>query len=339
MTTKLCRSFSSGSRDGQCPNSTLDGTDFCQRHLAMFNAQEKLSKQPNRCGSDVAHDADVYIKRGLGIDDTARYNESVMQEVGEMPNGKTSRPLSLVPNLIDNAPRVGNKWGIRIGDEHYGLYTTIEEINNNGGVVGDVPDVYRRMAGDLPSRPTSSEQRAIDEAPYVKVQVPPVVDEDERTWAVSCTCHATESDKHFGTCPMSEVPEKVGKQLGELDWHTERSLAKGTVTRSDILAWHRQICEEARDLMVQKNKDYAADADPLRNFKLSAQAAGISMAQCALVYLAENAAKYRSFIENGGKSASRTEKLVDHIRDSINFNILLYAILIDEGYFAHEGKK
>ena len=131
--------------------------------------------------------------------------------------------------------------------------------------------------------------------------------------------------------------DAVGKQLGELDWQAERALAKGTVTRSDILAWHRQLCEEARDLMTLKNKDYASDADPLRNFSLSAQAAGISRAQCALVYLAENAAKYRSFIENGGKTASRTEKLVDHIRDSINFNVLLYAILIDEGYFEHEG--
>lgn len=257
--TKLCRSFSSGSRDGQCPNQVVDDTDLCERHLDM------MSKHPNRCGSDVVR------------------------------------------------PDTG---------ESYKEFRRVEGI-----VMNEHADRYKR---------------AIAEAPFAAVQVPPVVDEDERTWAMSCTCHATGNDKHFGTCPMSkaeDVPERVGKQLGELDWHTERSLAKGTATRTDILAWHRQICEEARDLMVVKNRDYAADTDPLRNFKLSAQAAGISMAQCALVYLAENAAKYRSFIENGGKSASRTEKLVDHIRDSINFNILLYAILIDEGYFAHEGKK
>lgn len=135
--------------------------------------------------------------------------------------------------------------------------------------------------------------------------------------------------------------DNLGKTIGELDWQAERShpSVKGTVTRNDILAWHRQICEEARDLAVRKNRDYAADADPLRNFRLSSQTAGISMSQCALVYLGENVAKYRSFIENGGRSAVKTEKLIDHIRDSINFNILLYAILIDEGYFVHEQKE
>ena len=140
--------------------------------------------------------------------------------------------------------------------------------------------------------------------------------------------------------PMAQM-DNVGKTIGELDWQAERShpSVKGTVTRNDILAWHRQICEEARDLAVRKNRDYAADADPLRNFRLSSQTAGISMSQCALVYLGENVAKYRSFIENGGRSAVKTEKLIDHIRDSINFNILLYAILIDEGYFVHEQKE
>ena len=222
----------------------------------------------------------------------------------------------------------------------------------------------------------SLHDRAIAEAPYATSQFPPVVDEGFRCgdcgrgltadtlWSrdggVTSICKSCfdvfggEEERAFEDVDTfdsdfdeptdedyraAQENDAVGKQLGELDWQAERALAKGTVTRSDILAWHRQLCEEARDLMTAKNKDYASDADPLRNFSLSAQAAGISRAQCALVYLAENAAKYRSFIENGGKMASRTEKLIDHIRDSINFNVLLYAILIDEGYFAHEGSQ
>ena len=159
-----------------------------------------------------------------------------------------------------------------------------------------------------------------------------------------CTKHNTEYGplRECAGCVAEKVAgDNLGKTIGELDWQAERShpSVKGTVTRNDILAWHRQICEEARDLAVRKNRDYAADADPLRNFRLSSQTAGISMSQCALVYLGENVAKYRSFIENGGRSAVKTEKLIDHIRDSINFNILLYAILIDEGYFVHEQKE
>ena len=44
--TKLCRSFATSSRDGQCPNQVVGDSDLCERHLVM------MSKQPNRCGSD-----------------------------------------------------------------------------------------------------------------------------------------------------------------------------------------------------------------------------------------------------------------------------------------------
>ena len=93
------------------------------------------------------------------------------------------------------------------------------------------------------------------------------------------------------------------------------------MNRQDLLALHESLSTEARELMVKKNTDYGANADPYRNFRTFGEL-GI------LVRLSDKISRLQSFLENGG-FAVKEEGLHDTVLDIINYAVLFEGFVKD----------
>ena len=86
------------------------------------------------------------------------------------------------------------------------------------------------------------------------------------------------------------------------------------LTREDLLHLHEELTAKARQIMVKKNQDYGADADPFRNFRAFGRF-GI------LVRLSDKLSRLRTFVERGS-FAVEDEKVEDTVEDAINYLVL-----------------
>lgn len=89
------------------------------------------------------------------------------------------------------------------------------------------------------------------------------------------------------------------------------------MTRDELAAHHKKLCDEARELMLRKNHDYANDADVFRNFRAFGRF-GI------LVRLSDKLARLNSFMEKG-KLQVINETLHDTLLDITNYCVLFDA--------------
>ena len=62
--------------------------------------------------------------------------------------------------------------------------------------------------------------------------------------------------------------DAIGRQIGEMDIRSEEHLMAGQVSREDLIMLHKELCEEALELMKRKNSDYAFGDDPFANFRM-----------------------------------------------------------------------
>src|ERR1700733_11930416 len=132
---------------------------------------------------------------------------------------------------------------------------------------------------------------------------------------------------------LSMSGDLLGPLLGEVDWRAEeKMIVKGghRVTREDLLMMHDSLCKEAKNLMIQKNHDYAAEGDPFRNFRLFG-ALGI------LVRMSDKLARLRTF-EETKSFAVKDESARDTVLDLINYSVLLHGFLLDSGALKKESK-
>lgn len=90
-----------------------------------------------------------------------------------------------------------------------------------------------------------------------------------------------------------------------------------------LVSEHDIFCEEARNLMVKKNADYANQDDPFRNFRAFGRF-GI------LVRLSDKVARLQSLLENG-KAEVKGETIRDTAIDILNYSFLFdaYEELVD----------
>jgi len=94
----------------------------------------------------------------------------------------------------------------------------------------------------------------------------------------------------------------------------------------ELFSIHKRLCEEALNLMLQKNHDYAGKSgnEPFANFT-RAEAMGITTTEKAmLVRMLDKISRLSSFCDSGEFKVA-DEKLEDTIKDVINYSILLYA--------------
>jgi hypothetical protein len=98
------------------------------------------------------------------------------------------------------------------------------------------------------------------------------------------------------------------------------------MTREELLKMHEKMCEDARNLMSLKNKDYAGNEgkEPFANFT-RVEAMGICKTeQGFMVRLTDKMSRLSSFIESG-KMHVEDESFKDTCIDVINYMVLLYS--------------
>ena len=98
------------------------------------------------------------------------------------------------------------------------------------------------------------------------------------------------------------------------------------MNRSELFEYHKQLCKESLDIMVQKNADYAgADGNsPFANFERT-EAMGIcSTEQSFLVRMIDKMSRLSTFA-NTGKLKVTNEGYKDAVSDLINYLILFTA--------------
>lgn len=103
------------------------------------------------------------------------------------------------------------------------------------------------------------------------------------------------------------------------------------MTRDELLAFHSDLCADAKALMSLKNKDYAGNegVEPFANFT-RVEAMGICKTeQGFMVRLTDKMSRLSSFIR-AGKMHIKDESFKDTCVDVINYMVLLAAYLKDK---------
>ncbi len=103
------------------------------------------------------------------------------------------------------------------------------------------------------------------------------------------------------------------------------------MNRDELLKYHVDICQSARDLMNLKNRDYAGKdgKEPFANFT-RVEAMGIcTTEQGFMTRITDKMSRLSSFIDSG-KMHVEDESFSDTIVDVINYMVLLSAYIHDK---------
>lgn len=95
---------------------------------------------------------------------------------------------------------------------------------------------------------------------------------------------------------------------------------------SQLLSHHDHLCEEARNLMVKKNADYAEAEAPFKNFELSERLGLCSTEAGMAIRLSDKIQRLCGFL--AGKDLKvKDESVRDTILDAVNYLVLISARL------------
>jgi len=101
--------------------------------------------------------------------------------------------------------------------------------------------------------------------------------------------------------------------------------------REDLLRYHGEVCDQARELMNLKNRDYAGNHgnEPFANFT-RCEAMGICDTEAGfMVRITDKMSRLSSFLQSG-KMHVEDESFNDTIVDVINYMVLLSAYVKDK---------
>ena len=103
------------------------------------------------------------------------------------------------------------------------------------------------------------------------------------------------------------------------------------MTREELLEFHTQVCNDAKELMNLKNRDYAGHdgLEPFANFT-RCEAMGICATESGfMVRVTDKMSRLSSFLRSG-KMHVEDESFYDTIVDVINYMVLLGAYVKDK---------
>ena len=109
--------------------------------------------------------------------------------------------------------------------------------------------------------------------------------------------------------------------------------------REDLLQYHGAVCEQARELMNLKNRDYAGNHgnEPFANFT-RCEAMGICDTEAGfMVRITDKMSRLSSFLQSG-KMHVEDESFNDTIVDVINYMVLLSAYVKEKDESAETDK-
>ena len=103
------------------------------------------------------------------------------------------------------------------------------------------------------------------------------------------------------------------------------------MTRDELLQYHSEICNAAKELMSLKNKDYAGSEgnEPFANFTRVESMGICDTEQGFLVRVTDKLSRLSSFV-HAGKMHVEDESFYDTIVDVINYMVLLSAYVSDK---------
>jgi len=101
--------------------------------------------------------------------------------------------------------------------------------------------------------------------------------------------------------------------------------------RDELLRYHSEICNAAKELMSLKNKDYAGSEgnEPFANFTRVESMGICDTEQGFLVRVTDKLSRLSSFV-HAGKMHVEDESFYDTIVDVINYMVLLSAYVSDK---------
>jgi len=88
------------------------------------------------------------------------------------------------------------------------------------------------------------------------------------------------------------------------------------------------LLDECKEMLVKKGEDYSTSDDRLDNFKSAEQFTSLSQWQCWEALFFKHIQSLRTYFRSGRKQLN--EDVHHRIRDSINYLILLEAMLVEE---------
>jgi hypothetical protein len=103
------------------------------------------------------------------------------------------------------------------------------------------------------------------------------------------------------------------------------------MTRDELLIFHEETCNNARELMKLKNRDYAGNkgTEPFANFT-RCESMGICKTEAGfMVRVTDKMSRLSSFLQ-AGKMHVEDESFYDTIVDVINYMVLLGAYVKDK---------
>ena len=103
------------------------------------------------------------------------------------------------------------------------------------------------------------------------------------------------------------------------------------MNRDELLKFHTSVCEDARNLMKLKNRDYAGNGgtEPFANFT-RCEAMGVCQTEAGiLVRIIDKISRMSSFLESG-KMHVEDESFYDAMIDVVNYMVLLGAYVQDK---------
>lgn len=89
-----------------------------------------------------------------------------------------------------------------------------------------------------------------------------------------------------------------------------------------------KVTSEMRELLVNKGKEYASDADALNNFKAGAADVGVTPLQIAWIFYQKHASAVKSYIKTGKEFSS--EPIEGRLLDLINYSFLIYCLIAEQ---------
>ena len=103
------------------------------------------------------------------------------------------------------------------------------------------------------------------------------------------------------------------------------------MTRDELLKYHCDICNEAKELMALKNRDYAGSGgnEPFANFTRVESLGICSTEQGFMTRVTDKISRLSSFLDSG-KMHVDDESFYDTIVDVINYMVLLSAYVNDK---------
>ena len=98
------------------------------------------------------------------------------------------------------------------------------------------------------------------------------------------------------------------------------------MTTKELLEFHDEVTQAAKDMMAKKNHDYTAGSgDPFANFRGS-QFLGVHPVMGILMRTMDKFKRIQTFIERGTLAVD-DESVMDAVEDSVNYLILVGAMI------------